>query len=156
MHLGASMRFGPAVSGFLRAWLPFCQRLHSHDSAPDTRLLHILYDGSGWESISAAIQRQRWFRGPVPSTPQNPVNVAVGWHQHLFTALTLQVHHDVQWAKEQHVQERPYVLVLTFLNRTVAPLRALMQHLFPAAEEAVDVCTIDSARGRTAPIVHLL
>ncbi len=67
---GASLRFRPAISGFLHAW----QR------APDIRLLHIFHEDSGWEIIGAAIQWQFWFPGPVPSTPQNLGSAAVGWH----------------------------------------------------------------------------
>ncbi len=106
-------------------------------------MLHVLYDGSGWTSISAANKNKK---------PQN--DEAVGWHETLYMVLAIQIRLQLRWAKTHNVQERPYVLVLTFLTRTVAPLKKFVSFLFTAEE--VDVCTVDSARGRTAPIVHFL
>ncbi len=104
---------------------------------PDTEMLHILYDGSGWTSISAAADMRK------NKKPQNDEDV--GWHEHLYVALSIQIRRQLQWARTNDVRERPYGLVLTFLTRTVAPLKKLMSFLFSAEE--VDVCTVDSARG---------
>ncbi len=150
MQLGASMRFGPAISSFLRAWLPHCKNLYSHPRAPNSELLHIFYDGSGWENFGATISQRTWWS--AHSAPQN--DVAVGWHKHLYKAMSIRMHYELTWAKAQGIQMQPFIIVLTIEAQITSFLETFLHEMFDPSE--VHVCTIDSARGRTAPIVHFI
>ena len=110
MGLGASLRYGQNISDFLRAWLPHCRNLHSHRSAPYTQLWHILYDGSAWETMEAAMLRKqgRWQSATQGGKGMGKMATRpVAWHENLYHAMAVQIYYDVEWAKEQGDALRP-------------------------------------------------
>ncbi len=78
----------------------------------------------------------------------------VAWHENLYHAMANHIYYDVEWAAANDSKVMPRALVLGCLHRTVGPLKAFLSQLFK--EEEVEVATVDSSRGRMAPIVHFV
>ena len=83
------------------------------------------------------------------------------WHRPLYFTMAAQIHEHLKWAKANTIKDKPYVLVLGYLHRTVGPFKAFMSSIFSSDEvnvaipDGLDVTTVTSSHGRTPSILHL-
>ena len=144
LKLRSSKRFGRVVCNFLQSLFDFCEDFQPHETAPNTQLWHVFYDG------------RQWCDKPGALPDQSPQGSIVQWHSVLFRSLFAMIFYELAWLRELPDLKpiNPKILIVCPLARVQVPLATLCSLLWGPTE--VQVMLVHGARGKTAYCVHFL